>query len=149
MITYRKAKFEDRDICMEFLEKFLAEAEAALGVQMSITKVYGLLAHALRSDEWRVLIADNNGEAVGILVLSGMEHPFGIDVTVTELAFWLSPEQRNLKSFLAAVKAAEDWGKSIGAKRVVLGSLPKLKDLTSLFQRFGYQLSELAFSKEL
>lgn len=67
-----------------------------------------LLAHLM--DTQLVLVADTNGEPVGLIAGALAPHPFNPDITVaTELWWFVSPAHRGSRAGLALLDAYDAW----------------------------------------
>jgi hypothetical protein len=67
-----------------------------------------LLAHLM--DTQLVLVADSDGDPVGLIAGAIAPHPFNPELLIaTELAWWVVPPSRHTRAGLALLDAYDEW----------------------------------------
>lgn len=111
-------------------------------------KTEAMLKTCLDNDATTILVMDQEGEVVGGLV--GVVQPLFMSQTVvaSELAWFVDPAHRG-KGAIKLVKAFEVWAKQMGADYTTMADIRGIADLSKLYERMGYELTEAAYSKKV
>jgi GNAT superfamily N-acetyltransferase len=114
---------------------------AALGY--SYEKCHVLLAGLALSPHGLVLVAEQDGEIVGMLLGMAVPHFFSDDLTASELVVYVVPHARGGSAAVKMVRYFENWARELGVADIVLGVSTEVQaDRTAeLYQRLGYQPS--------
>lgn len=95
-------------------------------------------------EEGVIILYDDKGFIAGVVT----EILFGLDRVATELAWWVTPSERNTKVGTDLLKAFEAWAKIIGCRFVSVNCLSDL-DLNDFYTKMGFSLYEKAYLKKI
>lgn len=100
----------------------------------------------------KILLAEEDGEVVGLLGFITADHHFSGQRYAVELMWYVEPEHRAMKAGFTGhgielLKEAERLAKEAGAKDFVF-TAPN-DGVAQLYKRLGYSQLEVAFRKEL
>lgn len=131
----------------------LFHAEAGWGdiVEYSVEDTQKTLTHLVTSDDGILLVADNDGEIVGMA--GGFAHPVYFNhahKSGQELFWWMKPDLRDGTGRLL-LEAMEDRARAIGCSSWAMIALDKVNpELTGrIYRRRGYRASEHSYIKRL
>ena len=95
------------------------------------------------------LVAEKDGEVIGLFIGLSDEHWFGTNTMSCDLAFYVIPSERGSMAGIKLIKAYEEWARSIGVSEIILGIYTGINaDRTSsLLQRLGYGDEAFSFRK--
>jgi GNAT superfamily N-acetyltransferase len=142
----REAVAEDELDILMMVKMFLRETDYPF--KFDLNKTQENFEAVLSNPNATIFVADVDGELVGCLVCVVSQPLFSSDVVANELAWYISPDQRNGKAAFKLLKVYEDWAKDMGATSVVMSDT-STKDLTKLFSRKGYRNIERSYIKEI
>lgn len=145
--TIRKATEDDLLSLMLLAKEFSKEAPETH--KWDKDKTYQFLKSALTNDNTEIFVIDRDGDLLGSLVAIVTQMYMSNKVVATELAWFVSKDERGTPSSVKLIKTFESWAKSIGANYVVMADLPEVADLGSLYLRLGYGPSETSYIKEV
>jgi len=146
-MNIRKATEDDLFDLLVLAREFMREAPDMYNFEKD--RVEAQLKATLQNPNMVLLVAEDNGEVEGGLVGIFTNPPFSGLPVASELAWFVSKDKRNRKTALGLLKAFEDWGKSMGAKFLVMADITPLSDLESLYSRKGYTVIEKSYGKEV
>lgn len=146
-MTVRMAKQQDLEQMTDLAFDFFMESGQP--GEFSEVKTEVSLAAALHSPDYFVMVSEGGGRVSGMVV--GFIGPtlFSDDLTAIEICWYMDKSFRNTKDALLLLKGYEKWATDKGATVVSLTYLDKVQDLTKLYERKGYTLSECGFTKEV
>ncbi len=106
----------------------------------SLSKSIGMLRSMEENQACLMLIAEDDGKPVGMLLGYMSEHTFCDGLTANELVVYVTPEARGSSAATRLIRRLEEWGKARGVSEVVLGISTEVDaDRTAQFyQRLGY-----------
>lgn len=107
-----------------------------------------LLAHLETEGCGVVLVAEDAGALVGMLVLLVGVHPLSGETVADELAWWVAPAKRTGRVGLQLLKAAEVWATAYGVVWLTLAE-PLPLDAVGRYARLGYAALEVRWIKRL
>ena len=143
----RKATPADRMDFSFLANQFIKESKYPFRVDWDL-----LLSNyelALNNQEFLVLLLVEDSRPVGMLV-GGVSSPlFSKDRVATELAWFVEKDFRKSKGSLSLLSKYEAWAKERGCSFVTMVDIDTLSDLSSLYTRKGYILTEKTYVKEL
>lgn len=143
----RKAVEADKVEFAFLAKKFLKESKYPFSLDMD--KLLESFGAAINNQDFAVLVMEDDGDLVGMLV-GGVAQPlFSLDRVATELAWFVLPEHRDSRHSIKLLKAYEDWAEEVNCKFVTMVDIHTLNDLTALYERKGYSLTEKTFVKEI
>lgn len=142
----RKAKHDDIFDLLVLARGFSREAPAMH--KWDRDKTEAMLKTCIENELTTILVMEFEGEVVGGIV--GVVQPLFMSNTVvaSELAWFVDPNHRG-KGAIKLVKAFEGWAKEKGAEYVTMADIRGIADLSKLYERLGYELTEAAYSKKV
>lgn len=145
--TIRKATEDDIFVILVLGREFSREAGEAFSWDKSKTEA--ILAQAIHSDEVLILVLEDEGIVVGGLVAAMSTMPFASHKIATELAWFVDPRYRGHRKSLGLVKEYEKWAKANGATYVVMAHIHKVADISNVYERLGYEITESSYMKKV
>ena len=108
-----------------------------------------LLAGLSVSPQGLVLVAEQDGVIVGMLLGLASRHFFSDDITASELVVYVAPEARGGSAAVKLIRQFEAWAVEQGAADIVLGVSTEVHaDRTAQFyERLGYAPSGISLVK--
>lgn len=107
------------------------------------------LGNLISLDHGLVLLSIEDDEVVGILIAVASQFVFSPQMVATEMGWYVLPEYRDYRRGVKLVQAFEAWAKEIGADFIAMSDIVQTQDLSKLYERQGYKLSEKTYVKEL
>lgn len=137
----RKASPDDRVQVIRLLK----ESHAAAGFQFPFSAPHAdaLFRHHL--DRGLVLVCGT--PALGVLMATTFDHPFGAGLWAKETVWYIAPTARG-RSAVHMLDAYEAWARESGCTSVGMASLVG-NDVSRLYARCGYAPAETHFVKPL
>lgn len=97
-----------------------------------------------------ILVALDEGEAIGFLVGASDEPAFSRAKIAVELGWWIEPDRRGTRASFLIYKAYEDWARRIGCSHVQGAYLPGVSpSLDEFYKKRGYIQVETSYLKVL
>lgn len=96
-----------------------------------------------------LLVREENNNIVGILCASFMQPLFSTEVIAIEYAWFIDEEYRGSVQSIKMVRKYEQWAKENGASFVMMADIQGMGDLSGLYERLGYTLSEQSYIKRI
>lgn len=98
-----------------------------------------------------ILIAEENGEAVGSLGALLYDHPNNSDVRVAQEMFWWMEEAFRGSDSVKLITAFEDLAREWGATVVSMSAINGMREraIGRIYERWGYRPQEVNYVKEL
>jgi GNAT superfamily N-acetyltransferase len=146
MVTIRPATLEDLARVLEMCWEFLAQTRFGLFVQPSTSTLTKLILFVMTNGI--ILLAESDGEVVGMLAVAALEHPIDGRRFGDEIAWWVEPEHRKGRAGYRLLCAAEDWARQEGLKALKMVA-PYGTDIGTFYERRGYVAVETAYHKTL
>ena len=142
----RKAKNDDIFDLLVLARGFSREAPAMH--KWDKDKTEAMLMACIEGTHTTILVMEHEDEVVGGIV--GVVQPLFMSQTVvaSELAWFVDPAHRG-KGAIKLVKAFEGWAKEMQADYITMADIRGIADLSKLYQRLGYELTEAAYSKKV
>jgi len=97
------------------------------------------------SPDGLVLVAERDGEVVGMIGTIATLHPYSGRPVMAELFWWVEPDRRGCGARL--LRMAEDWARRHGVGHSVMVS--PSPEVSAFYRRVGYELLEEQFIKAL
>lgn len=147
MATIRKATEGDKLDFAFLAKKFLKESKYPF--KLNLDKLLESYSQAIVHEDFVILLLEKDSEIVGMLV-GGISTPLFSDQRVaTELAWYVDPDHRNSKDSVKLLKEYEEWALESGCSFVSMVDIDTLNDLSDLYERKGYTLTEKTYVKEI
>ena len=117
----------------------------------SMEKFEQMYMGAVEAPEYFYMLAKNEdtNEHIGFFIGCLHNPLFSDDILATELFWWVEKECRGRGIAIALIKEFERWAKSNNATQVNVSDLQNVKNLGKLYNRLGYQESEMTYRKDL
>jgi len=113
-------------------------------------KVEGLLLQAIQEPSLVLFVSEtSDGEITGGLLGACTEMFMSHTKMATELGWFMSKEHRGRRHAVELVKSFESWSKSVGADYVVMADIRGIADLSKLYEKMGYSVSEVSYIKRI
>lgn len=150
------ATLRDVDRACDVFSRFAANAQSLLPVKFESLEelrpeFLEVLTKLIESDSAIVLIAEAEGNAVGLL--AGVVAPTWFQKTkyvAQELAWWVDEEFRSSLVGVRLFMAFEEWAKLTGAESIIMSSIETGSDNTGRFlERTGYKKSDTNYIKRI
>lgn len=148
MIVRRATAFDTERI-VEMGAAFYAGTHYARTVPYDETSI-AALAQWLR-EQHILLVAQHDGEVIGMLGLVVAPHPFNMRYrTANEAAFYVDPDARGGRAALALLQHGEQAARAAGASVLQMIHMHDSPPVAGrLYQHAGYFHSETCYSKDL
>jgi hypothetical protein len=147
-MTVREATEDDLFEVMVLAKEFCNEAPEMFVWDRA--KVESLLRQAIQEPNYVLLVAENtSGEIVGGLLGACTEMFMSKVKLAAELGWFMSKESRGTRQAVSLVKSFEEWGKTSGADYIVMADIRGISDLSNLYGKMGYVLSEVSYTKRV
>ncbi|HET8644054.1 MAG TPA: GNAT family N-acetyltransferase [Vicinamibacteria bacterium] len=127
--------------------RFALESEYAGVIRVDPERVAETIANVATSDNGAIFVAGDEGDPRGMIVLVAYDHPYSGERTAYELAWWMEPEARSDGDGLRLLRAAEEWGREVGAKTMYM--VAPNDRVGALYQRLGYAKVETSYQRSL
>lgn len=98
-----------------------------------------------------VILAEKEGEIVGLLAGSVSEQLFNNDKIASEIMWWVEPEHRRSRISLELLNAFEYWAKAVGCTvaSMVMIETEQAEAVHKLYTKRGYRTTEKAYIKDI
>lgn len=146
MAQVRRAKQDDLFEFVVLVKKFANEAYKQFPVDKEVTSHNFL--QGITDPNFLFLVAEDEGEVVGIFVGYATTPLFSSVKTSAEMGFYLHPDHRDGRTALKMIQEYEKWARSQGCKSAALMDVHDFNDLRSFYERKGYKLKEKSYLKE-
>lgn len=143
----RKATPKDKLDFILLIKQFVREADLDFNTDWDY-----LLANyegMVENPEFCIFLLEKGKNIVGVLLGYASTPLFSRDRISAELAWYVDPEYRNVKDGLALLKAFEDWSKEVNCRYCSMMDIHNLRDMSPLYKRKGYKMTEKTYTKEL
>lgn len=129
----------DLDRVLELGAMMHAESRYA-ALDFDPDKLVDLSDAVMTNPAYLCLVAEEDGDVVGLIVGYVMPHWFGNDLTSGDLAVYVAPEHRKGMIGVKLVKAYTEWTRSKGVKEPMLGVSAGItpERIGALYKRLGY-----------
>lgn len=147
-MTIREATESDIAALVEMGEDFHSSTPYGFVLSNNPTQ-YRVICERFMADPAAVLlVADVDGQAVGMLGALIFNHPLSGERTVGELFWWSDPKHRG-STGVRLLKAAEAWAVEQGASQIAMIQPAWADRVGELYDALGYQRIEVAWHKRL
>lgn len=151
-VTVRTATVEDIPSYMDLAEAFVATTPISHLVPFDRDSTAAFVEGALGSDNMVVLVAEDDGEIVGIT--AALTYPMYFNpskLVAQELWWYIKPDARGGTASKLLFQAIEKWGKSKQAEAMFMIALDndRVTTMAKMYGRLGYAPTERVFVKGL
>lgn len=94
-----------------------------------------------------VILSEQDGKPRGMIVGMADSPHFSDEKAATELAWWMDEEYRRGRDSIDLMKAYEEWARRIGATVTQMALLSSSPDVSKLYEKSGYSLTERTYVK--
>ncbi len=146
--NFKIATEEDRPWLIRMCLSFFSFSEYSKVKEPDLDKIEQTVDWYLTrpQNEAIVILLMFEGIPVGMLSLMNAPTPFWTGFLASEQTWWVEPEHRGRDS-LKMIDIAEEWAKKTGCIGLCLSALNSNSKVSKLYEKKGYQLSELAYFK--
>lgn len=141
----RQATEADIPRLIEMGLQFVAQTSYKDRIVIDPEKLAETIRLLLANPAGTILVAEKDGAVKGMIAMASHSHPFSGETIACEVVWWVDPDARG--DGIRLLKAAEDWGRDIGAKRIQMIA-PDLR-VAQTYERLGYELIESSFQRSL
>lgn len=152
MTSVRTAQIADIPTIVDMLTKFFSQLSLEPErTELDRKHVTHLLIGLIKGDHGHVIVLDNDGIPVGVLVaarMPGLAYPASQAV---ELAWWIEPDFRGARSAFDMLREYERWAREQNCSVIHMGCMTGLRgdDVARLYERAGFQNIQRDFVKFL
>ena len=144
--TIRKATHEDLLGILVLAKEFSMEAPKTH--KWDLNKTTRFLSSAIDNTNMEIFVAEKDGQLGGAIVCCVTEMYMSNTVVASDLAWFVNKDIRGTRSAIKLLKVFEDWGKAKGADYLAMADIEGLENLSNLYTRLGYSVSETTYLKE-
>lgn len=148
----RNATIDDVDALVELGEMMHAESPRYRALTYDPVKVAGIALHLIYDPAAQVLVAEQDGQLIGMLAGMIVEHFFGDDCYATDYVFFVRPEHRGSSAAPRLYRAWEELLKADGrVKEVSLGISTEIhpEHTRRFYARLGFRETGAIMVKKL
>lgn len=146
-MTIREATMADLDQVEALALRIGMESEPQRGVTVDAAHIRTVVAGCLENPMACGMLADDDGEIVGMCGLVLYTHPVSAALKAGEICWWVNPEARSGRVGLQLLAAAERWAESHGAESIQMTSAdPKIHRVLA---RRNYESTETVYERIL
>ena len=124
-------------------------AEAPKTHKWNLQKTNDFLISAINNDNMIIFISEKDGEITGAIVCIVTEMYMSNTVIASDLAWFVSKNLRGTPTSIKLLKTFEQWGKSKGANYIGMADIEGIGNLSKLYSRLGYSVTETTYLKEV
>jgi RimJ/RimL family protein N-acetyltransferase len=92
-----------------------------------------------------LLVSEEDDALVGMIGMFAFPHHFSGEIIAGEVIWWVAPTHRG--TGLRLFRAAEQWAKSVGAKRIQM--IAPNPSVGKIYERMGYEQIETAYQRSV
>lgn len=145
-MSIREAKEQDIPRLVEMGSRSLREG--AYKDMISDNRVQtATLAEQVINQSGKVLVAEENGQLVGLLAMFIGPHFFSGEIIATELMWYCEPEYRRSFTAIGLLRAAEKTARNAGAKSMIFTA--PTQEVEQAYKCLGYHWVEANYRKAL
>jgi len=145
-VTIRPATADDLPVVLTMCWEFLAQTPFGRFVEPTDWSLGRLIGFVLATGV--ILLAEDEGEVVGMLAIAALEHPVDARPFGDEVAWWVDPKHRQGRAGLYLLRAGEDWARQKGLTSLKMVA-PYGSGIGTFYERRGYVAVETAYHKTL
>lgn len=150
MATIRMATIDDAPALTTMAQKFVAYGSHWSAFRVTDEEMQINIESMLTSDAIKCIVAEVNGDVVGMIAFALVGAWFSPSVTIaSELAWWVEDRARGTTVAIRLVRAYEQWASDHNAKLVAMSSLVVDAEdkVGNMLKRIGYEASEITHVK--
>lgn len=144
--TIRAATNEDIIGILVLAKEFSKEAPKTHKWNMEKTTKF--IVSAIENTNMEIFLSEKNNEITGFIVGLVTEVYMSNTTIASELAWFVSKDARRSSASIKLLKKFEDWGRSKGADYLAMADIEGIENLSKLYTRLGYSISETTYLKE-
>lgn len=144
MTTLREATLADVEALVAMGERFLASVYAQK-IHANADALRTFATALINGESSIIFVAQRGGRVVGMMGLLAYVHPMSNEPTVTEVMWWVDPEQRG--PGLQLFRLGESWAAQRGA--TVVQMIAPSPEVERFYTRVGYEPVERTYQRRL
>lgn len=128
-----------------------AESPRFARLQFDPERLSGVAANLIPNKDCCVLVGDAGGVLIGMFVGFVMQHIFSTASYASDMALYVSPEERGGTLAVRFLRRFEEWARTAGAAELVPGisTEVEVERTARLYERLGYKRSGLIMRRSL
>jgi len=147
-MTVRLATEDDLFDVMVLAKEFCKEAPDYFTWDKE--KVQQLLIQAINEPSFVLFVSTtSDGEITGGILGACTEMFMSRVKIAAELSWFMSKDHRGNRHAIELVKAFESWAEASEAKYVIMADIRGIADLSKLYEKMDYSMSEVSYIKEM
>jgi len=111
-------------------------------------KTTQFIVSAIENTNMEIFLSEKDNDITGAMVCLVTEMYMSNTIVASDLAWFVSKEARGNSSSIKLLKTFEDWGRSKGADYLGMADIEGIGNLSELYTRLGYSISETTYIKE-
>ena len=123
-------------------------AEAPRTHKWNLNKTTNFLASAIDNSNMEIFVCEKDDQIVGAIVCLVTEMYMSNTVIASDLAWFVSKDLRGSSWSIKLLKTFEDWGRAKGADYLGMADIEGIGNLSKLYCKLGYSVSETTYLKE-
>lgn len=149
--TIRRATLTDTPALITLGAEMHSESPRYSKVPYDPERLSAFLSAVLPSPDWLALMAEHNGEPVGMMVGFVVNHCFSSARYAADLVLYVSPEFRGSSMAVRMLREFETWAATRGAAEIVMGVTTEVhtERTVGLYARCGYRDSGVSMVKDV
>ncbi len=142
----RHATEADVPRIVEMGQRFVASTAYATLISLNTEQLTGTTRDLLNNPDALVLLAEKDGDVIGMLAAIRFNHPMSGQHIAQEVVWWVDPEHRGTAG-IRLLRAAEAWAVAGGAE--VLQMIAPSEKVGKFYAAVGYAPVETVFQRRL
>ena len=145
--TIRNATVEDLDAIVRMGQRFLTSSTYARLLEENPAQMRRFAEQLLKRPDGHILIAERDGEAVGMVAFYVFPHFYSGEMMAGELIWWVEPEHRAGRVGLKLLRIMEELAKTLGCVKMQM--IAPNERIGELYRRLGYVWVEETYQRSL
>jgi GNAT superfamily N-acetyltransferase len=146
-LRLRLATAADEAALVRMGQRFLTESSYKEHLKNNPAQMIHFTRRMLACADARILVAEEDGEAVGMLVFYLFPHFFSGEPMAGEIVWWVEPERRAGSTGLRLLREAERLAREAGSTKMQM--IAPNERIGALYEKLGYRRVETTYQKEL
>lgn len=141
----RRATPVDMPRIMEMGLRFIRETQYADKIEENPDAIIDIVDKLMSGEDRLLIVNECKGTVNGMLGAFAFVHPISGEKVASEAFWWTEPECRG--AGVRMMRRAEDWARSIGAKKMMM--IAPTKRVGDFYKAIGYQMVEITYQRSL
>lgn len=151
MTNVRYARMSDVPALVELGRRMHAESPRFVRLAFDPQRLAGVATNLIPNKDCCILVGDNDGPLIGMFVGFVMQHFFSTASYASDMALYVTPEERGGSLAVRFLRRFESWSRDKGAAELVPGisTEVEVERTARLYERLGYKRSGLIMRRSL